>query len=57
MAVRFGHVAELQERLLPGVALEIRKAAGSEHPLIVYSGCTFLAQSVPTIWGPIQSKV
>ena len=35
MAVRFGHVAELQERLLPGVALEIRKAAGSEHPLRV----------------------
>jgi hypothetical protein len=30
-----GHDAELHERLLPGVALEIRKAAGGEHPLRV----------------------
>lgn len=35
---RFGHDAELHERLLPGVALEIRKSAGGEHPLRVLTG-------------------
>jgi hypothetical protein len=32
-----GQIAECDERLLPGVALENPKAAGGEHPLRVFS--------------------
>jgi hypothetical protein len=32
MKFGFGHIAESDERLLPGVSLENPKAAGGEHP-------------------------